>query len=164
MAEQAGLNVTWSKIPEDTFSRDVAHIISILSYKNKTLKMTRSLHVLHTWTFPLQTCLWLLFCSSTICASRIPGIEVTCPGPCLCSIFTRYWTTWPGLPATPGTANWIVTRMLYMATLRLYSVTAGNADLTNNSCSWERHVWSTFVRAIWWFVCFQYIKSWKVHV
>ena len=24
-AEQAGLNLTWSKIPEDTFSRDVAH-------------------------------------------------------------------------------------------------------------------------------------------
>ena len=25
VAEQAGLNVTWSKIHEDTFSRDVAH-------------------------------------------------------------------------------------------------------------------------------------------
>ena len=25
VAEQAGLNLTWSKIPEDTFSRDVAH-------------------------------------------------------------------------------------------------------------------------------------------
>ena len=24
VAEQAGLNLTWSKIPEDTFSRDVA--------------------------------------------------------------------------------------------------------------------------------------------
>ena len=28
VAEQAGLNVTWLKIPEDTFSRDVAHIES----------------------------------------------------------------------------------------------------------------------------------------
>ena len=27
VAEQAGLNLAWSKIPEDTFSRDVAHII-----------------------------------------------------------------------------------------------------------------------------------------
>ena len=26
-AEQAGLNLTWSKIPEDTFLHDVAHII-----------------------------------------------------------------------------------------------------------------------------------------
>ena len=26
VAEQAGLNLTWSKIPEDTFSHDVAHI------------------------------------------------------------------------------------------------------------------------------------------
>ena len=26
VAEQAGLNVTWSKIPDDTFSRDVAHV------------------------------------------------------------------------------------------------------------------------------------------
>ena len=26
VAEQAGLNLTWSKIPEDTFLRDVAHI------------------------------------------------------------------------------------------------------------------------------------------
>ena len=26
VAEQAGLNLTWSKIPEDTFSRDVAQI------------------------------------------------------------------------------------------------------------------------------------------
>ena len=26
VAEQAGLNLTWSKIPEDTFSRDVAHM------------------------------------------------------------------------------------------------------------------------------------------
>ena len=25
VAEQAGLNLTWSKMPEDTFSRDVAH-------------------------------------------------------------------------------------------------------------------------------------------
>ena len=25
MVEQAGLNLSWSKIPEDTFSRDVAH-------------------------------------------------------------------------------------------------------------------------------------------
>ena len=29
VAEQAGLNLTWSKIPKDTFSRDVAHIITI---------------------------------------------------------------------------------------------------------------------------------------
>ena len=28
VTEQAGWNVTWSKIPEDTFSRDVAHIIN----------------------------------------------------------------------------------------------------------------------------------------
>ena len=27
VAEQAGLNVTRSKIPEDTFSRDVVHIV-----------------------------------------------------------------------------------------------------------------------------------------
>ena len=27
VAEQAGLNVTWSKIPEDTFSHDVAQIL-----------------------------------------------------------------------------------------------------------------------------------------
>ena len=27
VAEQAGLNVTWSKITKDTFSRDVAHLI-----------------------------------------------------------------------------------------------------------------------------------------
>ena len=26
VAKQAGLNLTWSKIPEDTFSRDEAHI------------------------------------------------------------------------------------------------------------------------------------------
>ena len=26
VAEQAGLNLTWSKLPEDTFSRDVAHL------------------------------------------------------------------------------------------------------------------------------------------
>ena len=26
VAEQAGLNLTWSKIPEDTFSCDVAHL------------------------------------------------------------------------------------------------------------------------------------------
>ena len=26
VAEQAGLNLTWSKISEDTFSRDVAHL------------------------------------------------------------------------------------------------------------------------------------------
>ena len=26
VAEQAGLNLTWSQIPEDTFSRDVAHL------------------------------------------------------------------------------------------------------------------------------------------
>ena len=26
LAEQAGLNLTWSKIPKDTFSRDVAHV------------------------------------------------------------------------------------------------------------------------------------------
>ena len=27
IAEQAGLNLTWSKFPEDTFSRDVVHMI-----------------------------------------------------------------------------------------------------------------------------------------
>ena len=27
IAEQAGLNLTWSKIPEDTFSRDEAQIV-----------------------------------------------------------------------------------------------------------------------------------------
>ena len=27
-AEQAGLNLTWSKIPKDTFSRDLAHTIA----------------------------------------------------------------------------------------------------------------------------------------
>ena len=27
VAEEAGLNLTWSKIHEDTFSRDVAHIV-----------------------------------------------------------------------------------------------------------------------------------------
>ena len=27
VAEQAGLNLTWSKIPEDTFSHDMAHLI-----------------------------------------------------------------------------------------------------------------------------------------
>ena len=26
-AEQAGLNLTWSKIPEDSFSRDVAQLL-----------------------------------------------------------------------------------------------------------------------------------------
>ena len=26
VAEQAGLSLTWSKIPEDTFSRDMAHM------------------------------------------------------------------------------------------------------------------------------------------
>ena len=31
VAEQAGLNVTWSKIHEDTFSRDVAQMILLLS-------------------------------------------------------------------------------------------------------------------------------------
>ena len=31
VAEQAGLNHTWSKIPEDTFSRDVAQMISMLT-------------------------------------------------------------------------------------------------------------------------------------
>ena len=30
VAEQAGLNLTWSKIPEDTFSRDVAHLMVLL--------------------------------------------------------------------------------------------------------------------------------------
>ena len=30
VAEQAGLNVTWSKIPEDTFSNDVAQMKTIL--------------------------------------------------------------------------------------------------------------------------------------
>ena len=30
VAEQAGLNLTWSKIPEDTFSRDVAQLITAL--------------------------------------------------------------------------------------------------------------------------------------
>ena len=29
VAEQAGLNLTWSKIPEDTFSCDVAHLIKL---------------------------------------------------------------------------------------------------------------------------------------
>ena len=29
VAEQAGLNLTWSKISEDTFSLDVAQIISV---------------------------------------------------------------------------------------------------------------------------------------
>ena len=33
VAEQAGLNVTWSKIPEDTFSRDVAHLQLAISHK-----------------------------------------------------------------------------------------------------------------------------------
>ena len=28
VAEQAGLNLIWLKIPEDTFSHDVAHIIT----------------------------------------------------------------------------------------------------------------------------------------
>ena len=28
VAEQAGLNLTWSNIPEDTFSRDVAYLAS----------------------------------------------------------------------------------------------------------------------------------------
>ena len=28
-AEQAGLNLTWSKIPEDTFLHDVAHIVNM---------------------------------------------------------------------------------------------------------------------------------------
>ena len=31
IAEQAGLNLTWSKISEDTFSRDVAHLVRVLS-------------------------------------------------------------------------------------------------------------------------------------
>ena len=31
VAEQAGLNLTWSKIPEDTFSHDVAHIVYMYS-------------------------------------------------------------------------------------------------------------------------------------
>ena len=29
VAEQAGLNLTWSKFPEDTFSCDVAHLFTI---------------------------------------------------------------------------------------------------------------------------------------
>ena len=29
MAEQAGLNLTWSKVSEDTFSRDAAHLNNI---------------------------------------------------------------------------------------------------------------------------------------
>ena len=38
VAEQSGLNVTWSKIPKDTFSRDVAHMKSrvIMSASNRT--------------------------------------------------------------------------------------------------------------------------------
>ena len=31
MAEQAGLNLTWSKISEDTFSRDVAQVMLKIS-------------------------------------------------------------------------------------------------------------------------------------
>ena len=27
IAEQAGLSLTWSKMPEDTFSRDLAHLV-----------------------------------------------------------------------------------------------------------------------------------------
>ena len=30
VAEQAGLNLTWLKIPEDTFSRDVSHMSSVM--------------------------------------------------------------------------------------------------------------------------------------
>ena len=33
VAEQAGLNLTWLKIPEDTISRDVAHLKQFLSCK-----------------------------------------------------------------------------------------------------------------------------------
>ena len=32
VAEQAGLCLTWSKIPEDKFSRDVAHLIAGCSH------------------------------------------------------------------------------------------------------------------------------------
>ena len=43
VAEQTGLNLTWSKIPEDTFSRDVAQInaISITNpgMKNHAIKI-----------------------------------------------------------------------------------------------------------------------------
>ena len=35
--EQAGLSLTWSKIPEDTFSRDVAHMIND-THMDKRLK------------------------------------------------------------------------------------------------------------------------------
>ena len=48
-AEQPGLNVTWSKIPEDTFSRDVAHMMSLL------LSVTMSCQI------PLQSFLHCLF-------------------------------------------------------------------------------------------------------
>ena len=36
VAEQAGLNLTWSQIPEDTFSPDLAHCIMFFVFKNDT--------------------------------------------------------------------------------------------------------------------------------
>ena len=42
VAEQAGLNLTWSKIPEDTFSRDIDHIMCAnRSDSGKTARMRR---------------------------------------------------------------------------------------------------------------------------
>ena len=53
MADQAGLNVIWLKIPEDTFSRDVAQMILEMNYNeithaqgiNKKSRILLSLHV-----------------------------------------------------------------------------------------------------------------------
>ena len=47
VAEQAGLNLTWSKISEDTFLRDVAHII----FSFDTLPLKKS-----CFWFPDHTC------------------------------------------------------------------------------------------------------------
>ena len=43
--EQAGLNLTWSKIPEDTFSHDVAHVE--ISTLNSQVWQKRQIAVLH---------------------------------------------------------------------------------------------------------------------
>ena len=40
IAERAGLNLNWSKIPEDTFSRDVAHICYVTPIFKKSPSRT----------------------------------------------------------------------------------------------------------------------------
>ena len=42
VAEQAGLNLTWSKIPEDTFSRQVAHVKDYTHPCKESIKLHHS--------------------------------------------------------------------------------------------------------------------------